>query len=100
MNWRRSDEETTGAGNRAGGRRGRAAEGQLYSAAERSGADPAGEAAAGNGHGPHGDHHLEPRSAAVLRPGTGADALVLGARGGAIVSAGGGARPRSAHAAV
>ena len=59
-----------------------------------------GETAAGDGYGPHGDHDHQSRSAAVLRPGSGADAFLLGPRGGAVVPAGGGARSFGADAAV
>ena len=64
----------------------RPAEGrQLRAAAERARADPAREAPVRHGDRAPEDHHVQPRGAGVLRPGTGADALVLGARGGAVV---------------
>src|SRR3954447_7635133 len=100
MNWRGSDENSAAF---AGGARecGRADQGrQLRAAAERARADPAGEAAAGHGNGPPENHHVEPGGAGVLRPGAGADALVLGARGGAVVRSGGRARPTGADGAV
>ena len=67
---------------------------QLHAATELARPHAARQTPARHGNGAPGDHDLQSRGAAVLRPGPGADAFLLGSRGGAQLSAGRRARSR------